>query len=219
MSIFRRLFVLPLIALIAACGGTTYQVPADEAQTKLSKAPPPLEMVDGLHDRINVSKTADGGVRWVLVNANGSAIAQIVATIEPSGGAAAEVTLDDEPLEGVSEVSDPKLIELFELAIHEHVDATMTNRHFDIAALGTEMMGVFVNKSFQHTSKELQDSTNASDAFESDSDNFGTTDNSDNDEAANVDTGFPPGTAGIPHDSNATTVDMGDEAWGANAQH
>lgn len=217
MKWFRLLFVLPLAALVAACGGTTYQVPADEAHDKLSNAAPPLEMemVEGLHDRIRVSKMTDGTVRWLLVDADGRGIAQVIATIEPSGAAAAEVTLGDEDLQNGDGEGEPQLVELFTRAIREHVDATMTNRTFNLAALGPDILGEFVEGSFKQTSRELESSIAASDPYDAagadmpalPSDYVGEHDD------------YAPDTLGNDPGNEPTTLDMGDETWGANAQH
>lgn len=218
MPSFRHLILVPLIALIAACGGTVYNVPAEEAQARLVKAKPPLEMAEALHERITVARTTEGGVMWVLTNSAGVAIAQAWVEIEPSGKGAAEVTLDDQTLDNGADGADPKLFELFRLAIREHVDSTLTNRQFEIAALGTEMMGEFVNQSFQQTSKELEESMSATDYQNGGGADWAPDDDS-GDQYHDEQSGFPPDAAGVSQDPDATTSDMGDETWGANAQH
>lgn len=166
MQFLRKLIILPLFTLIAACGGTVYEVPADEAQEKLSQAVPPLDMVDGIEDRIKVAKTADGGVRWVLTDGNGNSIAQMVATIEESGSDAAEVTLDEETIESGGKVPDPKLVKLFTLAIREQVDATLTNRQFELAALGSDVMGDFVTRAHKQVGEELAEQMGPGEDFD-----------------------------------------------------
>ena len=129
--------------LLAGCGGgEEYPVPASEAFSTLSgmsytpvlsSMPPGLQNVSVSFETL----PAENAVRWSYSH-DGEDLAQIVATVDPSGDAASEVTIDY--IEGSApdgNWSNGKARRQIKSGVKrlvaEAVDAKMENREFDMA--------------------------------------------------------------------------------------
>lgn len=151
MLTFRKALAMPLLALVAACGGKGYDLPASEVRDRLSHSRPPMMVFGGAVNNVMTTRTGDGGVRWTLLDARSSAVMRLTATIEENGENASTVTVDVEPPEnGKNEriarnmAENPEIVSLYKAAMVEQIDATLTNRSFNMGAIQSQLMAATI---------------------------------------------------------------------------
>ena len=144
-----RAFVLAAVAagLLAACGGgKSYPISAAEVTGKLLSTRPPSGVFGSAATDVMVTQGEGGTVRWTVLK-GGSQVMRLVATITPDGEAASRVSVSAEPPNndahsaiGKNMADNPAIVKLYTAAMIEQIDAKLTNREFNFAAIQPQMM-------------------------------------------------------------------------------
>ncbi len=137
----KSLLIGAAALLLTACGGEKYPIPAAEATSMLAglgSSPAVSPMPAALQEVIVGFESLPGGnaVQWSFTK-DGQDLGKIVATVEPSGEAASEVTVDY--VDGAAPDSGPngkirdQLRRGVQQLLIEAVDSTLDRRQFDMA--------------------------------------------------------------------------------------
>jgi len=161
----RKFLVLPLLALLAACG-KSYDMPAGEVSEKLSHISPPMMALSGMVGNYMTTRTGDGDVHWTLIDGNGSALIRITADVEASGDNAATVSVSADPPDNSKNAriaknmeENPEIVSLLESAMREQIDAKLMNRPFNMAAIQHQLMAATI-KQMPKIQGQMQEAAN-----------------------------------------------------------